>query len=213
MASVKQSPVGRPKSLQKRTQILASAAELFLSCGFAPTSMDTVAKHSAVSKQTVYSHFANKDELFAAVIDQKCQEYQLSDINPPHLLALTNEGFRGHVEAVAIQFVALLQDPMVTAMYNVIISEAKSQPQLASVFYDAGPKRAVEQFQACLQGQYLRLANSEAHSLAIDFFNLLKGEYHMQSLLGIPFKMDRNEQVTFAQQACHKFFCLLPITH
>ena len=52
-------PVGRPKSMEKRNQILSSASQLFLQDGFTNTTMDNVAKQSGVSKQTVYSHFAN----------------------------------------------------------------------------------------------------------------------------------------------------------
>ncbi|MDP5041225.1 MAG: TetR/AcrR family transcriptional regulator, partial [Paraglaciecola sp.] len=71
---------GRPKSVQKRKQILVAAGELFLEQGFSGCSMDMVAKHSAVSKQTVYSHFSNKEALFTAVINAKCKYYQLESL-------------------------------------------------------------------------------------------------------------------------------------
>ena len=59
---------GRPKSEEKYHLILHAASCLFLKEGFANTSMDTVAKASGVSKQTVYSHFEGKDALFKAAI-------------------------------------------------------------------------------------------------------------------------------------------------
>ena len=68
---------GRPKSEEKHNLILHSASCLFIENGFANTSMDNVAKASGVSKQTVYSHFDNKDALFKAAITKKCQSYQL----------------------------------------------------------------------------------------------------------------------------------------
>ena len=68
---------GRPKSEEKRQDILRAASTLFLKEGFANTSMDSVAKASGVSKQTVYSHFSSKDSLFKAAIGSKCRSYQL----------------------------------------------------------------------------------------------------------------------------------------
>ena len=49
----------RGRSEQKRRTILQSAEELFLTRGFDGTSMDEVAVHAGVSKQTVYNQFAN----------------------------------------------------------------------------------------------------------------------------------------------------------
>ena len=66
---------GRPKSEAKAEAILGAAAELFLAQGFQGTSMDAVAKRAGVSKQTVYSHFANKEELFKACIGAKVAGY------------------------------------------------------------------------------------------------------------------------------------------
>ena len=66
---------GRPKSEAKAEAILHAASELFLSQGFQGTSMDAVAKRAGVSKQTVYSHFANKEELFKACIGAKVAGY------------------------------------------------------------------------------------------------------------------------------------------
>ena len=39
-----------------------------------------IAKEAGVSKQTVYSHFGNKDELFTAAIEQKCVSLKFSEI-------------------------------------------------------------------------------------------------------------------------------------
>src|SRR5258708_20840717 len=56
------------RSEQKRRMILQSAEELFLTRGFDGTSMDEVAVHAGVSKQTVYNQFPNKAALFVQII-------------------------------------------------------------------------------------------------------------------------------------------------
>ena len=58
----------RSKSESKSKQILDAATLLFTEQGYSSTSMDLIAKHANVSKQTVYSDFGNKAELFAASI-------------------------------------------------------------------------------------------------------------------------------------------------
>lgn len=53
----------------KRQQILTAASEAFQQQGYQACSMDSVAELAQVSKRTIYNHFDNKDELFAAVIE------------------------------------------------------------------------------------------------------------------------------------------------
>ena len=78
--------LGRPKDLAKRQSILDAAKTLFLTKGYANTSMDAVAGLAGVSKLTVYSHFTDKETLFSSAIMSKCTEqlpvlfFELPDI-------------------------------------------------------------------------------------------------------------------------------------
>ncbi len=65
---------GRPKDMEKRAAILASAKALFISNAFSGTSMDAIAADAGVSKLTVYSHFGDKDNLFREVIRSRIQD-------------------------------------------------------------------------------------------------------------------------------------------
>src|SRR5262250_1916785 len=49
-------------------EITAAALELFVERGFANTRLDDVASRAGVSKGTLYLYFANKVELFKAVV-------------------------------------------------------------------------------------------------------------------------------------------------
>ena len=55
---------------RKAEQILTGATQVFLQRGYERASMDKVAKASGVSKQTLYSHFADKEALFVALVDR-----------------------------------------------------------------------------------------------------------------------------------------------
>ncbi len=65
---------GRPKDLEKRAAILEAAKQLFVKQGFEGTSMDAIANKAGVSKLTVYSHYRDKETLFAAAVSSKCEE-------------------------------------------------------------------------------------------------------------------------------------------
>lgn len=179
------SRAGRPKSEEKRRQILHAASELFLNEGFANTSMDKVAKRSGVSKQTVYSHFESKDSLYTAAIVNKCVAYQLD----PSRLAQHNGcqlPLKDCLQTIGVQFVKLLHDEDVIAMYRVVIAEANNNPHVAELFYDAGPKASI----TVLAGMFERfsdhrLSSETARALAIDYFSLLKGEFHIRLLFGL----------------------------
>jgi AcrR family transcriptional regulator len=58
--------VGR--TARKRRAILQAATEVFLRNGYLGASMDEVAARAAVSKQTVYKQFEDKEHLFAEII-------------------------------------------------------------------------------------------------------------------------------------------------
>src|SRR5471030_449332 len=49
-------------------EIIAAALDLFVERGFAATKLDEVATRAGVSKGTLYLYFANKEELFKAVV-------------------------------------------------------------------------------------------------------------------------------------------------
>jgi TetR/AcrR family transcriptional regulator, mexJK operon transcriptional repressor len=52
------------RSARKRRAIMEAATTVFLGKGYLGTSMDEIAALAAVSKQTVYKHFADKEGLF-----------------------------------------------------------------------------------------------------------------------------------------------------
>lgn len=60
----------RPSSERKRAAMLGAARDRFLADGYDRTSVDAVAAQAGVSKRTVYDHFADKDGLFASVVEQ-----------------------------------------------------------------------------------------------------------------------------------------------
>ncbi|GAA0697224.1 TetR/AcrR family transcriptional regulator [Marinobacterium maritimum] len=180
----------RPSSAAKREQILEAASILFVQHGYTDTSMETVAQHAGVSKQTVYSHFGNKDELFTAAIQCKCQRYELSD-----LFAATEGALRERLLDIGRQFVQLILSEEACRVHRTCVSQVDTQPQAAELFFAAGPQTVISGLSEMLareaaNGQ-LRITNPR-HA-AIQFLLMVQGEAQIRSELGIEPQLDEAE--------------------
>ncbi|MBV8987238.1 MAG: helix-turn-helix transcriptional regulator, partial [Solirubrobacterales bacterium] len=79
---------GQGRSARKRRAILDAARTVFLHNGYLGTSMDEVAALAAVSKATVYKHFADKQSLFAEIVTSTVDE--ASDPNHEDVIRLSD---------------------------------------------------------------------------------------------------------------------------
>lgn len=172
---------GRRKSSAKREAILCAAADLFLAHGLQRTSIDAVAERAGVSKQTVYSHFGSKDELFRAVIGAKVGAYGLEDLGMS-----VDQDPATALNQLGLRLVELIHDPEVVGMKRVVIAEAASQPKLARLFFESGPGALV----AAVRNLLLRA--EVARQLAIDdaehatrmFAGMIMAPYQLPLLFG-----------------------------
>jgi len=173
---------GRPKDLAKRQAILDAAKTLFLTHGYANTSMDAVASEAGVSKLTVYSHFNDKETLFSAAVVAKCEE-QL----PPLFFELP-EGIS--VENVLLNiargFHQLINSEESVNLHRLIMALGSQDPNLSLIFFQAGPERMVQGMERLLTRIH------ETGALNIDlprnaaehFFCLIKGAGNFRLLFG-----------------------------
>lgn len=59
---------------ETRNNLLDAALEVFIERGFHGASIDAIAQLAGYTKGAVYANFANKDELFLAIIDRRINE-------------------------------------------------------------------------------------------------------------------------------------------
>ena len=174
--------LGRPKDMAKRQSILDAAKHLFLSKGFASTSMDAVANLAGVSKLTVYSHFTDKETLFSSAVMAKCTE-QL-----PGLLLALPQGMP--IETVLLNiargFYALINSEESLNLHRLMINLGSQDPKLSQIFFEAGPQRMLSEMGRLLseihQSGALRIDNP--HNAAEHFFCLIKGAPNFRLLYG-----------------------------
>jgi TetR/AcrR family transcriptional regulator, mexJK operon transcriptional repressor len=173
---------GRPKDLAKRKAILEAAKTLFLSNGYDGSSMDAIAAEAGVSKLTVYSHFTDKEKLFAAAVKSNCEE-QLPELlfelsaEVPVAQSLLNIG-RGFNE--------LINSRESVELHRVMVSLAAQDSKLSHMFYEAGPQRVLHGMEELLrqadQSGLLRV--QDPLSAADQFFCLIKGGANFRLLIG-----------------------------
>ncbi len=192
----------RTKSEEKRQQILSAASELFLNSGFDRVSMDQVALKSGVSKQTVYSHFGSKEDLFSATISHRCADDKLTndlfDINRP---------IHDILQGLAKHFTTLVMSKEAISIFRVCIADAPQRADVAKLFLEAGPQRLTQLFTDYLtkQNQLGKLHIDNPHFAAQQFLFMIKAEAYLLRALEQP--DDHNiEQLSDYLDSCIAMF-------
>ncbi len=182
---------GRPKDLGKGNAILEAARKLFTAQGFDAASMDQIAAAAGVSKLTVYSHFGDKETLFAAVVKSYCEQQlpdALFDLRPELPL-------RERLLHVARAFFAMISAPEALAGHRILCSPRIAESPLPRMFWEAGPERVQAAFAELLQRRVAagELEIDDIPRASAQFFTLLKGEPHARMVFGCCAGMARRE--------------------
>jgi TetR/AcrR family transcriptional repressor of mexJK operon len=134
--------VGR--SARKRRAIMQAATEVFLQNGYLGASMDEVATKAAVSKQTVYKQFVDKEHLFAEIIlattDQLVNGFAADYASA---LDRATDARQAFVD-LARRFLRGLLEPDVLRLRRLVIAEADRFPDLATAWFERGFHRTLE---------------------------------------------------------------------
>jgi TetR/AcrR family transcriptional regulator, mexJK operon transcriptional repressor len=166
------------RSARKRRAIIEAATALFLRDGYRSTSMDQVAADAAVSKQTVYKQFADKEQLFRDIVLGVTgnSEAIITDMTS----ALRSTDVTSHAELrtvltdLARRYIDGVLQPHVLALRRLIIAEAERFPDLARTYYEQAPARAIEVVAIALQTYTERgLLVTDDHRLAAAHFAYL----------------------------------------
>jgi TetR/AcrR family transcriptional regulator, mexJK operon transcriptional repressor len=139
------------RSIRKRKAILEAATAAFLRNGYLGTTMDEIAARAAVSKQTVYKHFVDKERLFSEIVIGTVDVAS----EPVSNEVLDLEGSRDietDLRRVARRQLAMVMSPRLLQLRRLVIGEAGRFPELGRTFYERGPKRTIAALATALQG-------------------------------------------------------------
>jgi TetR/AcrR family transcriptional repressor of mexJK operon len=144
--------------------------------------MDQVARAAEVSKQTVYSHFAGKEDLFRQCIQAKVERYGFDGVTVP-----PGDDAQAVLRSVADSFMGLILDPEVVATYRLVIAESGAHPRIAALFFDSGPaatQRTAATALAELDRRGLLLVRDKDRA-AWELMNLCMGNLQQRLLLNL----------------------------
>ena len=166
-------PKDEPRSTRKRKAILEAATTVFLRNGYRGTSMDEIAALAAVSKQTVYKHFADKERLFSEIVVATVNE-----AGEPTHDEVVNLRDSGDVEAdlrdLARRLLARVMQPRLLQLRRVVIGEAGRFPELGRTFFELGPGRTMAALAEAFEGFAKRgVLELDDPALAAAHFNWL----------------------------------------
>jgi AcrR family transcriptional regulator len=114
-------------------EIVSAALELFVERGYAATRLDDVAARDGVSKGTLYLYFANKEELFKAVVREAlvARLTQLRSVVESHR-GSTLELLRDLIR----RWWGYVGDSRVSGIPKLVMSEARNFPEIARFYLD-----------------------------------------------------------------------------
>ncbi|MFJ1821409.1 TetR/AcrR family transcriptional regulator C-terminal domain-containing protein [Streptomyces sp. NPDC088139] len=138
------------RSARKRQAIMEAATGVFMEKGYSGTSMDDIAKLAAVSKQTVYKHFSDKEKLFSEIVLATTDRLDgmialVADV-PSDADALDE-----NLTRLARQFLAALTQPQVLQLRRLVIANADAFPALGAAWYEQGFERVLATLAATFQ--------------------------------------------------------------
>jgi TetR/AcrR family transcriptional repressor of mexJK operon len=135
----------RAGRLASGSAIREAAAALFLEKGYLGTSMDDVAAAARVSKQTIYTHFANKEDLFADLV--LANAGRVDEFIGALTGSLTSGGdLEAGLRLAARRYLRIVIRPEVLRLRRLVLGEAGRFPELAKTYYEQVPGRVYGAF-------------------------------------------------------------------
>jgi len=114
-------------------ELLAAALEQFVERGFAATRLEDVARRAGVSKGTLYLYFANKEELFKAVVRE-------SIVHPIGEAEHVINGFEGNSGELLREILMTWWDQVgatkLAGISKLMMAESGNFPELAHFYND-----------------------------------------------------------------------------
>jgi len=172
----------RERGLIRRDRILDAATEVFMQYGYEAASLQEIVSRAGGSLATLYRLFGNKEGLFQSMIERKSQRL-LEELDLPHV---SGKDPQTVLYNVGISFLDVVLSPDAMSLHRLLIAESGRNPRLREIFLETAPERSTKAVADYLESQVKagRLALDDCSLAAGQFLSMLKGSYHMRSLMG-----------------------------
>jgi AcrR family transcriptional regulator len=188
----------------RRDHIIAVAANVFSEEGYGAGSMSSIAARLGGSKATLYKYFPSKEQLFEAVMEQRCQRV-LAPLRD--LRSIDGTDLEALLTSFGASFLAKIYEPGTYEVHRLVQCEGPRFPELAEVFFRAGPDAVIEELRATLErfaasGQ---IVCDDLELAAGQFLGMLRGDRHLRFSVGLLPAPDAAEIERHARHAAHIF--------
>ena len=176
----------------KKNAVITAATRLFLLNGYGGTSMEAIAAEAGVAKQTLYSYFSGKDDLFRTIIGQRCVSVFSSlpqDTGTPR-------DIENYMRALARRLMDMLFTTETLGLYRLVVAETPRFPELGRTYYEAGPQAGVTNLAAFLERHGLA-GSGDSRARAEQFFGMLAGHFLTRALLNPDYRPSDAEREAF----------------
>ncbi len=119
----------------KREQILDGAKRVFMRMGFDAASMNDITREAGVSKGTIYVYFANKEDLFVAMVEMERAAFLAS----LKTVLSSHEEIETGLYEFGVKFLEHLTDEKVMTAMRTVLGVRERMPDLCSRFF-RGPQ-------------------------------------------------------------------------
>ena len=171
------------RGLARQQKFLETAEEMFLTQGYASTSVNEVVRLAGGSLVTLYRMFGNKLGLFEAVFRKKTMTFfneleegvVWSDDIERSLL-----GFGEHMQSVILRADGI-------AIYRLVLMENNAdQQEIQRIYYKYGPQVAIKMLATYLDKQVAadKVAIQDTYLAAAQFMEMIKGPFVNRLLFG-----------------------------
>lgn len=185
-------------------RLLDAAQEVFLEQGFARSTVDAIAKASGATRKTVYARYANKEEIFAAVVARLLD----ANINMPTLdTAADTKDPRARLLKLAQASIDFVSAPQMARINRLLFAETYQTPELARLsveLYDrqiANVQAALEALRA--EGHLPKLP--EPRLAAILFIESVSSTPRLRAVFGPSATIPKKQVTTFTEMAVDVF--------
>lgn len=154
----------------KRELILSKAKELFISQGYAATTMEDLVRYSGISKGSIYYHFDSKEEMFLQLLEKHSMDWWIAwrDRDSQYT------GFREKLYGIAAYYVEDFYNPLLKVAEEFGMAQKQQDMLDRLVRTTQTPRRCYEEIlqKAAEEGA---LRESPVKELALLFAAVLDG--------------------------------------
>jgi TetR/AcrR family transcriptional repressor of mexJK operon len=162
-------------------EILSAAFDVFSEQGFHGATMQAIAARARASKKTLYERFADKADLFRALLAWGCRQNLPEE--PPPDDGDAEDALLAHARTV----MAAMMRPESLALFRIVAAEAQRFPEIGALFdrMTREPSARIVSELARRLTRAGRIGRVSGEAFGADFIGLLRGDLFFRAAIGV----------------------------